>query len=527
MGTIWIFGIVMYSEPCVKTTQRILRMRKRMRITFLITGLLRTFHETLLPFLRKIAETDGIDVEFRIYTTSESHDTKFTNKSLHSQLTQTLSDSRTIVCVDNTDLSGLQTLTQRERNTVYQWYRLWKCSQTVELSPESLVIRIRPDIRIDISSDRFLQILRSVSNKALTIPSGNDICHPSFADSSIPTLNDQFAIGPWSLMKQYCGLYPQISWTSLPHPILSEALLATHLTILQIPVERIELPYTLCLSQCKMIAIAGDSGVGKSTLVTALRDVFPFDSNLVFETDRYHKWERGHTAWSSITHLNPSANYLEKLMDDTYCLKVGEQIQQVDYNHATGRFTDEVPIDSKPFIFLCGLHTMYKEDVRMNTDLKLYIDCAPDLKRFWKIQRDRVKRGYTFDECDAIFQKRQTDYRQFIAPQKGHADILVEYSTSESIPDRFESDYPCPPIQVTLRIRTEAETETVRRFLRKLCQEDVSASREWSVYSVPDLSVKEILEPIPVALQARLCADSIKASHLGILQCMVFLLCFT
>ena len=118
----------------------------------------------------------------------------------------------------------------------------------------------------------------------------------------------------------------------------SEIILYDYLFDKNIKYKLINIDYKLILSSCNIIAIAGDSGSGKSTLLTHLITLFD-DNVLNFETDRYHKWERGDINYNTYTHLNPYANHLEKMSEDIYNLKIGNDIYTVDYNHNTGKFT--------------------------------------------------------------------------------------------------------------------------------------------------------------------------------------------
>ena len=51
-------------------------------------------------------------------------------------------------------------------------------------------------------------------------------------------------------------------------------------------IQRVALEYSLHLSNASLIAVAGDSGVGKTTLVEALQEIFPYDKAVKLETDR-------------------------------------------------------------------------------------------------------------------------------------------------------------------------------------------------------------------------------------------------
>jgi uridine kinase len=199
--------------------------------------------------------------------------------------------------------------------------------------------------------------------------------------------------------------------------------------------ELININYKLILSKCNVIAIAGDSGSGKSTLLKVLEPLFGNSSNvLTLETDRYHKWERGNENYQKYTHLNPYANHLEKMYEDVYDLKIGNEIYQVDYDHHTGKFTQKEKIVSKKNVIICGLHTLYDDKIKGLLDIKIYVDTERDLLKKWKIQRDVTERGYSMEKVLAQIKIREKDYEEHILLQKEKSDIIINfYEDSENI----------------------------------------------------------------------------------------------
>lgn len=198
--------------------------------------------------------------------------------------------------------------------------------------------------------------------------------------------------------------------------------------------ELISIEYKLILSKCNIIAIAGDSGSGKSTLLKALAPLFGENNILQLETDRYHKWERGDTNYQQYTHLNPYANHLEKMYEDVYDLKIGNEIYQVDYDHCTGKFTQKEKIESKKNIIICGLHTIYGNKIKNLLDIKIYVDTDRELLKKWKIQRDVYERGYTMEKVLNQISIREKDYDSYIITQKENSDIIINfYELEENI----------------------------------------------------------------------------------------------
>ena len=104
--------------------------------------------------------------------------------------------------------------------------------------------------------------------------------------------------------------------------------------------ELIDIQYKLILFECNIIAINGDSGSGKTTLSKILNLLFEKEA-CILETDRYHKWERGNENYQKYTHLNPYANHLERMIEDVFQYKIGQDIFQVDYDHSMGNFTQK------------------------------------------------------------------------------------------------------------------------------------------------------------------------------------------
>jgi uridine kinase len=196
----------------------------------------------------------------------------------------------------------------------------------------------------------------------------------------------------------------------------------------------IEIDYKLILSKCNIIAISGDSGSGKSTLMNYLMNLFGNENMIKFETDRYHKWERGDDNYKIYTHLNPYSNHLEVMKDDIYNLKIGNQIYQVDYDHNTGKFTNKQKIENKENLIICGLHTLYNDKLNEILDIKIYMDTDRNLIKKWKILRDTSERNYTLEKILKQIDDREKDYFHYIHDQKEKSDIIIHfYEEEESI----------------------------------------------------------------------------------------------
>lgn len=399
-----------------------------MKLCFLITGLLRDFGETLFPFLCSLKGHHEIDLY--IYTSKETNDSKYLNDSSTSLAAIYKDPCVKLFLLHDIELPN-SNLSQRELNTAYQWYRLEKLYSFLPEKKYDWYIRLRPDVHINMSKENFSKVIEHLPPDQLSIPLGNDIFDASFLrQTDLHPINDQIAFIPKQYLEAYCSIYSSIDLS--PKPLISEYILAEQISREKLPVHRFYLPYTLCLSSCRVLAIAGDSGSGKSTLIKAIESIFPFDSSVLLETDRYHKWERNNSNWSTITHLHPEANNLEKLLDDTYCLKLGKDIFSVDYDHSSGKFTEPQHIQSKDIVLLCGLHTLYQDSLRDHIDIKIYVDTQEELTTFWKLQRDVCQRKYSTEQVLDKIQKRKNDFTSYILPQKAHANVIFRYSTPKT-----------------------------------------------------------------------------------------------
>lgn len=406
-----------------------------MKVCFLITGILRQFHANLYPFLDALE--GKIEYDIFLHTTKNDKDSKYLNFHSDDTISSIIKNKKIKLALfdDLTLPTTTHHLSQREKNTFLQWLRIKEVVSKLNTESYDWIIRIRPDVQFHCTPDSFIESLVSMNKNYIYIPMGNDIFDSKYLKpSSIQPINDQIIFLPPSFAFILTEIYESLFHYLEQKPIISEYILSTYFHERKINVKRIHLPYTLILSPSRIIAVSGDSASGKSTLVSAIQNVFPFDSNLLLETDRYHKWERQNPIWNTLTHLHPEANNLEKLLNDTYQLKIGNDIFMVDYDHECGRFTNSKLIESKPVILLCGLHTFYDDKLRNTSDLKIFVNTEDKLKTFWKIQRDLQKRNYSKEEILQKIKKRENDFIQHILPQKEFADIIIHY-TSESVPD--------------------------------------------------------------------------------------------
>lgn len=193
------------------------------------------------------------------------------------------------------------------------------------------------------------------------------------------------------------------------------------------------------------IGIAGDSGAGKSRLLLMLDELFSEEHILNIEGDGDHKWERGNDNWKDMTHLNPKANYLYRQAEDLRILRDGNAVKRVEYDHDTGIFTGKKRVAPKPYIVLCGLHSLYLPQMRQVLDLKIFLNTDERLRCYWKINRDRNTRGWEKDEVMKQIETRRQDAEKYVYPQKQYADLIIRYFDRELPEIEKQSDMSCQP----------------------------------------------------------------------------------
>lgn len=215
-----------------------------------------------------------------------------------------------------------------------------------------------------------------------------------------------------------------------------------------------------------IIGIGGDSGSGKTTLKKSIISLLDKNRIADIEADGDHKWERGDEKWDEYTHLNPKANYLYKQANYLKELKKGIAIKRVDYDHSSGKFTDEVKVNPKDYILVAGLHPFYLPQMRRLVDIKIYLDTDEKLRRHWKIIRDTEKRGYSIERILHQIEGRIQDANKYIYPQKQFSDIIIKYFSSDDyeLGDQFYN----PKINLEMKIRADIDLDDlIREFISK------------------------------------------------------------
>ncbi len=174
-----------------------------------------------------------------------------------------------------------------------------------------------------------------------------------------------------------------------------------------------------------LIGIGGDSGAGKNTLANLIVQLFGKDNAVCVEGDDAHKWERNHESWEKYTHLNPKSNLLHRDLRQTSELKMGEAIKRQLYDHSSGHFTLPKDVEPSKIVLYTGLHPFYLSKMRKAFDIKIYVDPNEDLRKHWKIMRDKKYRGYSREEVIRQLESREEDSGKYIRPQREFADIII------------------------------------------------------------------------------------------------------
>jgi len=177
-----------------------------------------------------------------------------------------------------------------------------------------------------------------------------------------------------------------------------------------------------------MLAIAGDSAAGKTTITRGLVEAFGAERCTAVCVDDYHAYDRAERRDLPFTPLHPACNYVQIMEQHLQLLAMGQPILKPVYDHHTGRLTRPVLVEPREFVIVEGLLPLHTKLARACFDATVYLDPPEEIRHAWKVRRDTAERGYRPEQVLAELNRREPESAAFIRPQRTFADIVIRFA---------------------------------------------------------------------------------------------------
>lgn len=182
------------------------------------------------------------------------------------------------------------------------------------------------------------------------------------------------------------------------------------------------------MNDIKIIAIAGGSASGKSSIVKYIDDYFK-DDLIVIGHDNYYK-AHDDISFDQRAKLNydyPGAFDNDLFFEDLKKLQSGKSINMPTYDYTIHTRSDQtVEINPTKIILIEGILVLGDKKIRDITDTKVYIDADSDVRLQRRILRDTKERGRSLDSVLEQFIKQvKPMHEKYVEPTKKYADIII------------------------------------------------------------------------------------------------------
>ncbi len=185
---------------------------------------------------------------------------------------------------------------------------------------------------------------------------------------------------------------------------------------------------SIFLNSPRVLAIAGGSCSGKTTLAAYLRDYVGADNcRLVRQDDYYHDIrKRGGSPMANFD--IPEALDFELLRENLLAFKRGEAVALPNYDFTTHeRTTPTEARASRPLIILEGILLLSQPALRDVFDHSAYIRCTTELRLSRRIDRDTTQRGRSRDDVLRQFHDQvEPAHLAHVSPSQTYADLVIE-----------------------------------------------------------------------------------------------------
>ncbi len=188
-----------------------------------------------------------------------------------------------------------------------------------------------------------------------------------------------------------------------------------------------------------MLAIAGDSAAGKTTLTKGLVNALGAERVTAVCVDDYHRYDRTERKDKPFTPLHPDCNYMDIMAQHLQLLATGQPILKPVYDHSSGELVRPELVEPREFVIIEGLLPLHSKLLRACFDVAVYLDPPEEIRIAWKRARDTTKRGYDEEAVQAELARREPESEEHIRVQREYADIVVRFAP---VPGKDEDGTP-------------------------------------------------------------------------------------
>jgi uridine kinase len=180
-----------------------------------------------------------------------------------------------------------------------------------------------------------------------------------------------------------------------------------------------------------LLAVAGGTGSGKTTVAHRLADSMGPDRFALMKLDSYYR-DRSDLSPAMRREINydhPDAFDWSLLRDHLRSLLAGRAVDVPVYEYAhDARSSDAVRVEPAQVVCIEGILVLYEAELRSLFDLKVYVDTDADIRFIRRLERDMVERGRSAQSVIAQYLATvRPAHEQFIEPSKRFADVIIPH----------------------------------------------------------------------------------------------------
>jgi len=189
------------------------------------------------------------------------------------------------------------------------------------------------------------------------------------------------------------------------------------------------------MTNIKIIAVAGGSASGKSSIVKKIDETFE-DDLIVIGHDNYYK-AHDDISFDQRSKLNydyPGAFDNELFYADLLKLQQGKSIDMPRYDYTIHtRSKETTRISPSKIILIEGILVLEDKKIRDITDTKVFIDADSDVRLQRRILRDTKERGRSLESVlEQYIKQVKPMHEKYVEPTKKYADIIIPRGAKNS-----------------------------------------------------------------------------------------------